>query len=162
VNVTTCGIGLEGLDSLDGVDALCLFVGEDDRPLPGTAGFVDWRLCGSLSRLLQGGFFTGAREDSLLMPAIGRFPVPRIFAIGLGRRAGLDASSLGEALAHAAQVLAKARMESVALEIPSAGGLDDAARASALSERFLPLFKGKRVAVFAEGGLARLLSSRGT
>ncbi|HSP79908.1 MAG TPA: M17 family peptidase N-terminal domain-containing protein [Myxococcaceae bacterium] len=159
MSVTTCEIGLECLDALEGVDALCLFVGEDDRPLPGTAGFVDWRLCGSLSRLLQGGFFTGARDDSLLMPADGRFPIPRIFAIGLGRREGLDASSLGEALAHAAQVLAKARMESVALEIPSAGGLDDATRASALSERFLPLVKGKRVAVLADSGLARRLPS---
>jgi hypothetical protein len=160
VSVTPYDIGFVGLDALEGVDALCLFVGEDDRPLPSTAGFVDWRLCGALSRLLQGGFFTGARDDSLLMPADGRFPLPCIFAIGLGRRQDLDASSLGEILAHAAQVLTKARMDSVALEIPVVPGMDDAARASALSERFLPVFEGKRVAVLAESGLARRFSSR--
>jgi leucyl aminopeptidase len=160
VSIATHEIGLAGLDALEGVDALCLFVGEDDRPLPGSAGFVDWRLCGALSRLLQAGFFTGAQDDSLLMPADGRFPVPRIFAIGLGRRQTLDASSLGQVLAHAAHVLSKARMDSVALEIPSVSGMDDAARASALSERFLPVFKGRQVAVLAEGGLARRLTSR--
>ncbi|WNG46316.1 peptidase M17 [Archangium minus] len=160
MNVAAYDIGLEGLDSLEGVDALCLFVGEDDRPLPGSAGYVDWRLCGSLSRVLQSGFFVGAREDSLLLPSDGRFPVPRIFVIGLGQRRGMDASSLGEALANAGQVLAKAKVEAVALEIPGVGALDEGTRASALTERFLPAFKGKKVAVLADKELARRLPGR--
>ena len=161
MNVTASDIGLEGLDSLEGVDALCLFVAEDDRPLPGSAGFVDWRLCGALSRVLQSGFFVGARDDSLLLPTDGRFPVPRIFVIGLGRRRGLDASSLGEALAHAGTVLAKARVEAVALEIPASGALDEATRASALTDKFLPHFKGgKKVTVLAGRELARRLPGR--
>jgi hypothetical protein len=157
VNVSAYDIGLEGLDSLEGVDALCLFVGEDDRPLPGSAGYVDWRLCGSLSRILQSGFFVGAREDSLLLPTDGGFSVPRVFVIGLGQRSTLDASSLGEALAYAARVLAKAKVEAVALEIPGSGALDEGARASALKEKFLPAFKGKKVAVLADKELARRL-----
>jgi hypothetical protein len=160
VNVAAYDIGLQGLDSLEGVDALCLFVGEDDRPLPGSAGYVDWRLCGALSRVLQSGFFVGARDDSLLLPTDGRFPVPRIFVIGLGRRKGLDASSLGQALANAGQVLARARVEAVALEIPGTGALDEATRASALSDKFLPAFKGKKVAVLADKELARRLPGR--
>jgi leucyl aminopeptidase len=159
VSVSTCDIGFEGLDGLAGVDALCLFVGEDDRPLPGTAGYVDWRLCGALSRVLRGGFFTGARGDCLLLPSDGRFPIPRIFAVGLGRRQDLDSDALRETLAHAAQVLAKARVESVALEVPGASGLDEAARASALAASFLPTFKGRRVAVLADKDLARRISS---
>ncbi|QRK05324.1 peptidase M17 [Archangium violaceum] len=160
MNVAAYDVGLEGLDSLEGVDALCLFVGEDDRPLPGSAGYVDWRLCGSLSRVLQSGFFVGAREDSLLLPTDGRFPVPRIFIIGLGQRRELDASSLGEALANAGRVLAKAKVEAVALEIPGVGSLDEATRASALTDRFLPAFKGKKVAVLADKELARRLPGR--
>ena len=160
MNVAAYDIGLQGLDSLEGVDALCLFVGEDDRPLPGSAGYVDWRLCGALSRVLQSGFFVGARDDSLLLPTDGRFPVPRIFVIGLGRRKGLDASSLGQALANAGQVLARARVEAVALEIPGTGALDEATRASALSDKFLPAFKGKKVAVLADKELARRLPGR--
>ena len=160
MNVAAYDVNLQGLDSLEGVDALCLFVGEDDRPLPGSAGYVDWRLCGALSRVLQSGFFVGARDDSLLLPTDGRFPVPRIFVIGLGRRKGLDASSLGQALANAGQVLARARVEAVALEIPGTGALDEATRASALSDKFLPAFKGKKVAVLADKELARRLPGR--
>jgi Cytosol aminopeptidase family, N-terminal domain len=160
VNVSAHDIGLEGLDALQGVDALCLFVGEDDRPLPSSAGYVDWRLCGALSRVLQSGFFVGALEDSLLLPTDGRFPVPRIFVLGLGQRQGLDASSLGEAMAFAARVMAKAKVQGVALEVPGAGRLDEGVRASALNEKFLPTFKGQRVAVLADKDLARRLPGR--
>lgn len=160
MNVSAHDIGLAGLDALQELDALCLFVGEDDRPLPGSAGYVDWRLCGALSRVLQSGFFVGARDDSLLMPSDGRFPVPRIFVIGLGPRRALEASSLGEALAHAGRVLSRAGVNSVALELPLGASLDEATRASLFSERFLPAFKGGKVAVLADKDLARRLSPR--
>jgi hypothetical protein len=160
VNVSAHDISLEGLDSLEGVDALCLFVGEDDRPLPGSAGYVDWRLCGALSRVLQSGFFVGAREDSLLLPTDGRLRVPRIFVMGLGQRRGLEGRCLGEALAHAGGVLTRARVETVALELPDTPALDESTRASAFSDRFLPAFKGKSVAVLADRELGRRLSGR--
>jgi leucyl aminopeptidase len=160
VSVTTYDIGLEGLDALAGVDALCLFVAEDDRPLPGTAGYVDWRLSGALSRVLKQGFFTGVKDDWLLLPSDGRIPIPRIFAVGLGARKNLDAGALGKALANAAQVLDKAKVESVALELPGGGRVDEEAQAQALQQHFLPGFKGKRVTVLADKALAKLLPVR--
>jgi hypothetical protein len=160
VSVTTDDIGLEGLDALTGVDALCLFLDEEDRPLPGTAGSGDWRLSGALSRVLKQRFFTGARQDWLLLPSDGRLPIARIFVVGLGARKDLDAGVLGQALANAAQVLGKAQVESVALEIPGGGQLDEAAQAQALQQHFLPAFKSKRVTVLAEKGLAKLLPVR--
>ncbi|MFY1825622.1 M17 family peptidase N-terminal domain-containing protein [Myxococcus fulvus] len=157
---TTHDIGMEGLDSLTGVDALCLFVAEDDRPLPATAGYVDWRLCGVLSRVLKGGFFSGVKADWLLLPADGKLEVPRIFVVGLGARKALDAQALHEALAEAGKVLSRAKVASVALEIPSGGSLDDAARVEAFQKGFLPTFKGGRVALLTDKGLVRLLPGR--
>lgn len=157
---TTLEVGFEGLDALGEADALCLFVAEDDRPLPSTAGFVDWRLCGALSRVLQGGFFTGVKDDWLLLPSDGKLPVPRIFVVGLGRRKGLDAAGLGEALAGAAKVLSRAKVAFVALEVPAGGQVDDAARADAYQKQFVPAFKGGRVALLADKGLVRLLPAR--
>ncbi|HEX8705063.1 MAG TPA: M17 family peptidase N-terminal domain-containing protein [Myxococcaceae bacterium] len=160
MSVTAHDIGFEGLDALAGVDSLCLFVAEDDRPLPGTAGYVDWRLCGALSRVLKKGFFTGAKDDWLLLPSEGRLPFPRVFVVGLGRREALDREALGHVLASAAKVLAKAKAESVALEIPTGTHLDEAAQASALQQQFLPGFKGKQVAILADKALAKLLPVR--
>ncbi len=160
MSVTTADIGLDGLDALAGVDALCLFVAEDDRPLPGTAGYVDWRLSGALSRVLKQKFFTGARQDWLLLPSDGRLPITRIFVVGIGGRKDLDTGALGQVLANAAQVLGKAQVESVALEIPGGVKVDEAAQAQALQQHFLPAFKGKRITVLAEKGLAKLLPVR--
>ncbi|WP_224249486.1 M17 family peptidase N-terminal domain-containing protein [Hyalangium gracile] len=160
MSVTVYEIGLEGLDALAGVDALCLFVAEDDRPLPGTAGYVDWRLCGALSRVLKQGFFTGVKDDWLLVPSDGRIPIPRIFAVGLGARKNLDAASLGVALANAARVLDKAKVDSIAMELPGGEKVDEAAQAQALQQHFLPAFKGKRVTILADKGLAKLLPVR--
>lgn len=157
MNVTAHDIGFEALDGLEGIDALCLFVGEDERPLRGTAGYVDWRLCGALSRVLQEGFFTGAQNDSLLLPTSGRFPIWRIFVIGIGRSRSLTADALSHALGKAAETLSRARVESVALEVPGDGVLDDGLRARALTARFLPSFSHSRVAVLGGEGIARLL-----
>ena len=150
-------LGFEPLDSLPGLDSLCVFVGEDDRPLRGAAGFLDWRLCGSLSRVLVSGFFVGAPGDALLLPTLGRIAIPRVFAIGLGASQSLTEASLQSALQTAAGVLAKARVEAVALELPGAGVLPDAARAKALKSSFLPAFTGARVAVLGEKGLGKAL-----
>ena len=157
---STLEVGLEGLDALAGVDALCLFVAEDDRPLPSSAGYVDWRLCGVLSRVLQGGFFTGVKDDWLLLPSDGKLSVPRIFVVGLGPRKGLDASALGEALAGAAKVLSRAKVESVALEVPGGAGRRGPGPAEAYQRPFQPPVKGARVSLLADKGLVGSLASR--
>lgn len=141
---------LETLDGLQGADSLCVFVAEDVRPLPGLAGYLDWRLCGALSRVLKNGWFVGARGDALLVPSDGRVAMPRIFVIGLGKAKAATEAELTQAMAEAAKVLARAKVESVALEIPPVGGLDEAARGRAFEKGFRPNF----------GGAVALLSER--
>jgi leucyl aminopeptidase len=149
-------LGFEALDALGGMDSLCVFVGEDERPLRGTAGYLDWRMCGAVSRVLVSGFFTGAAGDTLLLPG-GRISIPRVFAIGLGKAKALDEPAMEAALASAASVLDRAKVEAVALELPGAGVVAEAARVGALKRVFLPTFAGKRVALLGEKSLGKLL-----
>src|SRR5260370_16572399 len=64
-------------------EALCLFGGEDERPLTGLAGLADWRLGGGLSRLLRAGLLKGTEGEALLTPA-RRMPFGKLFLFGLG------------------------------------------------------------------------------
>jgi hypothetical protein len=153
-------LSLETLDGLEGVDTLCLFVAEDERPLSGAAGLSDWRLCGQLSRLLVEGFFSGAADDSVLLPSNGRMGPGRIVVFGLGKLARLaDGPALGARLAAAASVLDRAGALSVALEVPGAGRLDDAERARALKTGFLPGFHGRHLAVLGDKAFSQLLGA---
>jgi hypothetical protein len=149
--------GFATLDALTGLDALCLFVGEDERPLEHLAGHVDWRMCGALSRVIKDRFFLGTAGDWLLLPSAGRVGPARLFAVGVGPRARCDAHVVANALRTAAGVLSRAGMQAVALELPGAGRVADAERARAFSQHFLPAFTGAHVAVLAEPQLAGLL-----
>ena len=63
---------------------------EDDRPLRGSAGRADWRLCGRLSRLISEQRVTGRRGEAVLVPTRGGMQAPLLVAIGLGSRNGFD------------------------------------------------------------------------
>jgi Cytosol aminopeptidase family, N-terminal domain len=158
-SLTLHELSLETLDSLQGVDTMCLFVAADERPLSSLSGLSDWRLCGQLSRLLVDGFFTGAADDdSVLLPTHGRIGPARIVVFGLGRRERLsDGPALGARLAAAAAVLDRAGWLSVALEVPGAGRLDDAERVRALKTGFLQGFHGRHLSVLGEKRLLPLL-----
>jgi hypothetical protein len=93
-----------------------LFVGPE-RPLRGAAGLADWRLCGALSRVIQGGLFEGKGGEVLLVPSAGRFPAPRIFCLGLPDGPPEDAS-FKAAAEQAVMVVEKARCRSFAAPLP--------------------------------------------
>jgi Cytosol aminopeptidase family, N-terminal domain len=150
-SVHTVPLTLDALDPLP-VDTLCLFVSEDERPLRGAAGFADWRLCGQLSRLLVDGFFRGTRGESLLLPSNGRIGAPRLVVLGLGPGGeALHPGVLRSALSQAADVLNRARVDSVALELPGRGAMPAPERTSAFNEAFAPAFRGARVTLLADG-----------
>ncbi|MBL8950760.1 MAG: peptidase M17 [Myxococcaceae bacterium] len=147
---------LDAVDTLKDIDALCVFVADDDRPLTGAAGYLDWRMCGSLSRVLLQGFFKGDRGEQLLMPTSGGVPAVKLFAVGAGPSKSLDASTLGLLLESSALMLKRAGVQSVAVSLPKCG-LDDAAKAEAVKKRFVPSFSPGTTALFAEKALRALL-----
>ena len=150
---------LETLDALSACDALCLFLAEDDRPLSGVAGYVDWRMDGSLSRVLLNGFFLGAVDERLLVPTSGGLKFPRVFAIGVGPEANVDVALLAKLFQGAAAMLKKAGILSVALALPRGPTLVDEVRVEALKRYFRPGFSGGTVTVLAERGVRALLGA---
>ncbi|HEY3452223.1 MAG TPA: M17 family peptidase N-terminal domain-containing protein [Myxococcales bacterium] len=147
---------LATLDALSGVEAACLFVFEDERPLRGLAGFVDWRLCGALSRILTEGKFVGAPGDALLFPVWGRLGPAKLFCFGAGRRRGQGRDAFGATVKRACEAMSKAGVKSFATFLPPLEGAGEVDRARAFLAEGAASFKGERIVLFGD---ARALCS---
>jgi hypothetical protein len=158
VSLSAQDISLESLDTLAGVEALCVFTGKEDRPLRGLAGLLDWRMCGGLSRLLVNDFFQGDEGEVLLFTTNRRISVNNVFVVGTGTRKPTS-DGIGELLQHAAQTMKKAGVANVAIEVPGGGVLEDGVRAAALQNHFLPQFRGAVVTALGEKSFCRYLSA---
>jgi hypothetical protein len=141
---------LASLDALTGFDALALLVFEDERPLRGLAGFVDWRLCGALSRILLGGRFSGAQGDALLFPVVGRLTGERVFCFGAGRKAELGKSGFTAASRRLGQALAMAGARAFVSELPAVGEVDEPERVRIFLAEVAASFKGERIVLFGD------------
>lgn len=108
---------LRRLDKLK-CEALALAFFEDDRPLVGTAGLVDWRLGGVLSKLLLRGRISGARGEVVLLPPRPRLPLHKLFLFGLGARSRFDAAAQRDAIELVLSTLARARVRTSAIALP--------------------------------------------
>jgi hypothetical protein len=147
---------LASIDALLGYDALCMLVTEDERPLTGAAGYLDWRMCGSLSRILKSGFFTGQTGERLLTSSEGRVKPERVFAMGLGKRASVTPLGLEHALGNAAGMLKKAHVTSVVLTVGDVP-VDVATRADVLRRAFFGQLGEGHHGIFVDSALkARL------
>src|SRR5687767_7138419 len=104
---------LEGLDALS-VDSVALHLFEEKKQPRAVAGYVDWRLCGRLARLLLQEQFKGSIDETLLMPSLRRIGAERVFLIGLGDQQE-SRSRLEERVEQAAGVLVDAGARRVAL-----------------------------------------------
>ena len=140
----------ESLGALAGLDAVCLVVFEDERPLRGFAGVVDWRLCGMLSRFLQSGFFSGAIGDALLFPAQRPFCAPRVFCFGGGRRDAFTRAAFINVVQPACDALRSAGCREVAFAVPQATDIDAEVWARVFLTQGLTRFRGERAVVVGE------------
>jgi hypothetical protein len=112
---------LEALDQANAqanAEALCLFVGEDERPLVGLAGLCDWRLSGALSRMLRRGLVKGEEGEALLTPGL-RLGFRKLFLFGMGP-VGQAEDELALRLAERLRRLGRAGVEDAAFQIPAA------------------------------------------
>lgn len=65
---------------------------EDVRPLKGSAGLVDWRLNGKLSRFFVQKKMKGDKGEALLMPTRGRLDSTELLVLGMGPKSKLQDS----------------------------------------------------------------------
>jgi cytosol aminopeptidase family protein len=91
---------------------------ENDRPLRGEAGRVDWRLCGMLSDLLRRGALRGNAGEAALIPTFGHLRAPRVLVLGLGSATGFGALEVKSIARAAVRCCAGLRVRSVALALP--------------------------------------------
>jgi len=73
-------------------EAIVLLFFSDERPLKGATGLIDWRMNGSISRLISEGMISGEKGEATLILPNKRIKSKKILMAGLG-----DSSTFGEA-----------------------------------------------------------------
>jgi hypothetical protein len=102
-------------------EAIALPVLEDERPLRGALGLIDWRLCGLVSRLLVRGAVSAKHLDTTLLPGRPKLVVDKVFLFGAGLSAELDAERQRALVGHMLDTTAKAGVRASALVLPGRG-----------------------------------------
>lgn len=127
------------LRALDGApaDAIACAVWEDERPLRGVAGLLDWRLAGKLSSLLEAKYLTGRNGEVMLLPATAKLAASKVLLFGLGPRAAFDEHVFRSALLRYFDRFAGLGLETALLELP--GRADDAIDAERAAELLVEL-----------------------
>jgi hypothetical protein len=135
ITVTFLPPELKSLDRLR-AQVLLLTVFEDERPLRGVAGLLDWRTCGMLSRFVIREHVAGGEGEVVLFPTGGRLPVPRGIAFGLGKAADFDERAFLRVSQEMARKSRALGVRSAALSLPG--------------QHRKPLDPAKAVGLFAE------------
>ena len=90
---------------------------EDERPLRGAAGRVDWRLCGQLSSLVAEGRLAGAPGEAALLVAFAGLRASRLLVVGAGPQAGTGEGALAELIRVAVERVARLGLASMAFPL---------------------------------------------
>jgi hypothetical protein len=114
-------LSTKGVDLQD-CDLLVVGLLEDERPLKGSRGWVDWRLNGRLSHLLIRQRLTGAWKETTLIPSQGRITPRMILFLGLGKVKGYSYLRLRELSPYLLEVLKNLNASSVCLSFPHSEG----------------------------------------
>lgn len=127
---------LRKLDALRS-EAMSVPFFEDERPLRGALGLVDWRTCGRVSRLILRGRLRGAAGENTLIPIRPELPFEKLFLFGLGPRASFDLEAFDRAVLRMLETLARARVRASVFVLP--GRALDLIEPQAAIARFLDL-----------------------
>ncbi len=115
ITVSFCHDGV--LDRIKNTEAIALGIFEDERPLKGMTGFVDWRLHGLLSRLILQHRLDGSFLEGCLIPSRGRLPMDKVFLFGLGALEDLCARTFQRVIFQIVATMSKAGVDHFALSL---------------------------------------------
>jgi len=108
---------LRRLDELQS-EVLTCGVFLDERPHHGTAGLVDWRLSGLVSRLIRTSFVTGKRGEVVMLPLRPKMPFDKALLFGLGARAEFDDDTFRAVTEHILATMEGLCARSAVVELP--------------------------------------------
>ena len=91
---------------------------EDERPLRGSSGWVDWRLNGVLSRYLIEKRLTGTWKETILIPSQGRILPSLILLIGLGKMREYSTLHLREIFPYLLTTLKRLNVSKICFSLP--------------------------------------------
>jgi len=103
---------------LAGTEVLVAGITEDERPLRGLAGLLDFRLQGKLSKLLASGFISGRFGELLLLPGKPALAFDKLILVGLGSRGTFGDNTYRHALSRILTTLEGIRVRSAVVELP--------------------------------------------
>jgi hypothetical protein len=101
-----------------GSEVLACGIFEDERPVRGTAGLLDWRLAGQISRLMQTGFVVGTKGEVVMFPLRPKLPFDKALMFGLGRREQFDDTVFREVTSHILRTMEGLCARSAVVELP--------------------------------------------
>jgi hypothetical protein len=107
----------------DAYECEILVVGffEDERPLRGSTGWVDWRLNGVLSRYLLEKKLLGIWKEMTLIPSQARILSPLILLVGLGKIREYSYLRLRELFPFLLETLKKLKVSKICFSLPEDG-----------------------------------------
>ncbi|HNS95632.1 MAG TPA: M17 family peptidase N-terminal domain-containing protein [Polyangiaceae bacterium] len=108
---------LRQLDSVGSeVLACCLF--EDERPVRGLAGLLDWRMAARLSRWMASEALTGKSGEVVLISGKPRIPFEKLLLFGLGPVSRFDETVYLEIMHRMIDTLTGLRVRMAVIERP--------------------------------------------
>jgi hypothetical protein len=114
-------------------EVIACSVFQDERPMRGLAGLLDWRLAGRLSVIAKNDFLTGAEGEIVLVPGRPYVRFEKILVLGIGPRASFDEGVVRRVLAKLVSALDGLKVRRALVEIPGrASGKLEAAQAAEL------------------------------
>lgn len=106
-------------------DCAILSFYEDERPLKGMTGLVDWRLCGSLSRFILDGNIDGHFGEILMFPERKwKLQADRVLLIGLGPKSQFSFETYSVTIRRILDSIFKLNINDFVLELPGLIGTD--------------------------------------